>query len=98
MIVLICFILSCYGVTNIVTSGKIFEWFRDLVKPIPILGYYVKCPMCVSVPIGMLWFLVGLRPEMESPFWVSMLSCGMISSGCCWIIRVILGHLGEDAL
>jgi uncharacterized membrane protein len=95
---LICFILSCYGVTNIVTSGKIFKWLRDLLCPIPVLGYWIMCPMCLSVPVGIGWFLLGLSPQIDAPFLVSAAACGMISSGSCWILRVALHRLGEDEL
>ena len=98
MITLLCFILSCYGVTNIVTSGKIFQWLRDLLQPVPGLGYWIGCPMCMGVPVGIGWFLLGLRPDIGASFWVSAAACGMISSGSCWIVRVVLSHLGEDAL
>lgn len=54
--------------------------------------------MCMGVPVGIGWFLLGLRPDLDAPFLVSMTACGMISSGSCWIIRVILNRLGEDAL
>ena len=98
MTMFLCFILACYGVTNIVTSGKIFQWLRDLVSPISGLSYYINCPMCVGVLVGMCWFLAGVKPYIDAPFFVSMAACGMISSGSCWIIRVVLGYLGEDKL
>jgi len=98
MMTLICFILACYGVTNIVTGGKIFQWLRDLLKPVPVLGYWIKCPMCISVPVGVGWYLLGLRPELDASYWVSAAACGMISSGSCWIFRVVLFRLGEDEL
>ena len=60
MTMFLCFILACYGVTNIVTSGKIFQWLRDLVSPISGLSYYINCPMCVGVLVGMCWFLAGV--------------------------------------
>lgn len=98
MITLICFILSCCGVTNIVTGGKIFQWLRDLLQPIPVLGYWIQCPMCISVPIGFGWFLLGLRPDIGASFWVSAAAAGMISSASCWTFRVVLNRLGEDEL
>lgn len=95
---LICFILSCFGVTNAVTSGKIFEWLRSLLQPIPWLGYMVKCPMCLGFWVGIGWAIVGIGPVIYSDYLAYLLSSGFISSGTCWVFRVILHRLGEDSL
>jgi len=98
MIGLICFLLACYGVTNIITGGKIFEWLRRFLKPFPIFGYWIECPMCVGVPVGVIWCWVGLRPGTGLPFWWDIAASGCISSAWCWMTRVVLHRLGEDEL
>jgi len=98
MIVLFCFLLSSFGVTNILTGGKIFQWLRDLLEPIPVVGYLFKCPMCLGFWVGSGWFMVGLQPAMNAPYWVEVVAAGMIASGTSWIARVILHHFGEDLL
>ena len=45
------FVLMCYGITQILTQGKIFDSIRPKY-------YYFHCPMCVGVPIGMLIFIM----------------------------------------
>jgi len=98
MIRLICFLLASYGVTNIVVAGKIFQPVRDTLKPVPGLGYWIQCPMCFSVPVGVGWALLGLSPGTGAPHWVDVAAAGAIASGFCWMMRVAMNSLGEDEL
>lgn len=95
---LIVFLLASYGVTNIVVSGKIFEPVRKALSPVPVLGYWIKCPMCFSVPVGVGWALLGVFPRGGVPMWVDLAAAGAIASGFCWMMRVLLYRLGEDEL
>jgi hypothetical protein len=90
--------LASFGVTNIVTGGIIFKWLRDMLKPIPLIGTLIKCPMCLGFWVGIGWCLLGLSPMNGLGFFVDLMMAGFIASGSCWIIRVILFNLGEDDL
>jgi hypothetical protein len=96
---LLIFLLASYGVTNIVTSGKIFEWLRKLLdRRSKVLGYWIKCPMCMGLWVGTVWCLLGLGPGSHLSRWMDVAVAGTVASGWCWIARVVLARLGEDAL
>lgn len=44
------FLFICYGLTQILTSGKIF----DSIRP---KHYYFHCPMCIGFAVGILVFI-----------------------------------------
>lgn len=95
---LLIFWLVCFGVTNIITGGKIFAWLRALLKPVPVLGYWIKCPMCVGLPVGVFWYWLGMNPGIHLKFPWDWVAAGSISSALCWMTRVRLHALGEDEL
>ena len=95
---LIVFLLACYGVVNIVTGGRIFAWLRDCLNDVPVLGYWIQCPMCIGVPVGIAWCALGVFPDLGLRWWVEWSAAGMVSSGWCWMFRVVLHRLGEDEL
>jgi hypothetical protein len=99
----IVFLMICFGITNSVTGGKLFE---------PLRRFQVfRCPMCFGFWVGILVSAVGSYniPHVQVPdiefikshddFYITainLVACGFISSGWCWILRVILHKLGED--
>ena len=95
---LLVFLLASYGVTNIVTGGKIFEPVRELLKPVPFFGYWVKCEMCFGFAVGAVWCALGLWPDLGLSLWKQLIAAGAVSSGWCWTTRVVLHKLGEDAI
>ncbi len=73
---LLVFILACYGLTNILTYGKIF----DKIRP---KEHFFHCSMCVGFWVGMFnWFLVS------PPF--NLFVAGCISSGTSYILDKII--------
>ncbi len=93
------FLLATYGVTNIVTGGRILAPLRDwLDRRSTVVGYWVRCPVCLGVPVGMTWALVGVWPATGRGRLVDVLAAGAVSSGWCWGVRVLLHRLGEDEL
>lgn len=50
---LIYFILCCYGLTNILVYGRVFEKVRPR-------HHFFHCPMCVGFWVGV--FLTGISP------------------------------------
>lgn len=96
---LLVFLLASYGVTNIVTAGRLFAGMRDaLARRVPALGYWIRCPMCFGFAAGVFWAACGLWPATAAPAALDWLAAGAASSGWCWVVRVVLHRLGEDAL
>ncbi len=96
---LLLFLLACYGVTTIVTTGRIFMGVRSgLAARVPALGRWVRCSMCLGFAVGVGWGAVGLWPGTPLPRALDLLAAGAVSSGFCWAMRVVMHRLGEDAI
>lgn len=97
---LLVFLLTCYGMTHVVTLSKLFAPIREvLLKRFPkTLGYWVKCQLCFGLWAGLGWALVGLWPPTGIYRPLDLLAAGCISSGFCWMMRVVLYRLGEGEL
>lgn len=93
------FLFASYGVTNIVTSGKVFEWLRNFLdRHSKVAGFWIKCPMCMGLWIGSGWCLLGLGTGVNLGRWMNVAVAGAVASGWCWMTRVVLHRLGEDEL
>ena len=65
---LLYFILACYGMTQILVYGTIFNNVRPKQG---FIGELFNCPMCMGFWVGLVnWFLFD------------NLQCGLISAGC----------------
>jgi hypothetical protein len=96
---LLVFVLASYGVTNIVTAGRLFAGLRSRFAALSqMLGHWIRCPMCVGVPVGVLWTLAGLRPGTCLGGIADLAAAGAISSGSCWLLSVAAHALGGDDL
>jgi hypothetical protein len=96
---LLVFVLASYGVTNIVTAGRLFAGFRSRLAAFsPLLGHWAKCPMCLGFPAGVLWALLGLGPGTALGRAADLAAAGAVSSSACWLLRVVAHALGEDEL
>lgn len=96
---LILFLLACYGVTNIITVSRLFEPLREWVKRrSEPWGRWIRCPMCIGVPVGLGWCLAGLSPGSNLGRLGDPLAAAAISSGWCWTVHVVLHKLGADQL
>jgi len=96
---LLVFLLASYGVTNIITMSRLLRGLRSwLASRSEMAGHWIACPMCVGVPVGIGWSLVGLRLTSDLGALGEAAVAGAVSSGWCWIVRVALHRLGEDTL
>ena len=96
---LIVFLLASYGVTNIVTSGKIFERLREWVdRRSSIVGYWLHCPMCMGLWVGVSLSIAGLGAVSGIGKIRQDIISGFVASGWCWMVRVVMSRLGEDEL
>ena len=98
------FLLASYGLTLIVTQSRIFRPLRAKVERVPGIGYWIKCPMCFGFWAGFFWS-GSLWPMIAMPLLgrtealaLNTLAAGCVSSGFCWMVRVVLHKLGEDEL
>jgi len=96
---LVIFLLASYGLTNIVTMSRLLRGLRGWVaRRSEMAGHWIACPMCVGVPVGIGWSLAGLRIAGDLGVIGEAAVAGAVSSGWCWMSRVVLHRLGEDSL
>lgn len=98
--------LLCYGITNILVQGSIFESFKRWLidKSLVKYSFYtaivsnlasfilkiMNCPMCAGFHVG--WF-IGI---FCGPFaWWNVIFNGAVFSGTTWIIFSIVQFLGN---
>lgn len=102
MVLLISWSLLCYGFTNILVYGKIFESFRELLdRKNKFLGDLFSCPMCLSVWIGFLVSLVVWSPVnvmFHVPTYHSWFFDGILASGVVWVINSIIEFFEENRI
>ena len=89
-------ILVCYGMTNIIVNGSIFESFRNWIASkadkwiFEKLYQLVSCMMCMGFWVGA---VVGV---FLGPFiWWNVLFHGCIYSGSTWLIHCLANTLGQ---
>ena len=93
------FLLACYGTTNVLTSGRLFARPRKwLERAHPLLGHWAHCSMCTGAWVGGAWVALGLRLPVHAALATQLIAGAAVSSGWCWILRVVLKRLGEDEL
>lgn len=90
----VLFILICYGITQIVIYGKIFNKFRPKAA-------FFHCSMCVGFWIGvMVGWLARFCPDMlgavnmASSTIIGLVFCGCISSATSYCLDVLIGDNG----
>jgi len=87
------FILTCFGLTNILVYGSIFDTIRPKEG---LLGQLFKCPMCVGFHVGWLISLimnlsnlVEVTPNIVDTF---LLAC--LSSGTSYVLCSLFTDFG----
>ena len=86
MMTLIEFILICWGMTQILAIGRVFNWVRP--------DYYLfKCPMCVGFWVGILVSGVSNYPELTV---IDVFFYGCISSGTSYAFIKAFGKHGVN--
>jgi len=89
---LLTFILICYGATNILCFGSIFDPLRRRLDRLgnAMLTEFLRCPMCVGFWTGLAVSLVG--QGVTRPFFD-----GCIASGGCYLLHLLSEFLyGRD--
>jgi len=91
------FILTGYGLTQLIVYGSIFESARAYIKTkSSFFGELVHCPMCTGFWTGVLLF--GLNPFTELFTFelnlVNLLVCGWLGSGTSYLMNMVFTDKG----
>jgi hypothetical protein len=90
---LLFFVLSSYGLTQILCYGKIFDKWRPTSGK---LGELFSCSMCTGFWVGL--FLGGIEPFTQlfslSANFVDIFLLGCTSSGTSYILDKVVGDDG----
>jgi hypothetical protein len=84
------FILACWGLTNILVVGTIFDGPRDWITiKSGFLGKMLSCHQCCSFWVGMaMYFCINDLPDLfAGPF--DFFFWGLISSGAISILKAL---------
>ncbi len=92
------FLLICYGATNNLIWGSIFEGFRNYLKKFGTGGYSLyklfTCFMCLGTWMGFvvsgIYLLVGVAtPLIVASVPVSIFLHGLLSGGGVWLLNTL---------
>ena len=93
---LIYFVLSAYGLAQILIYGSIFNKIRPSKSWLSGFGILFHCPMCMGFHVG--WLLMLLSPFTELfSFDVTVFNfflLGGMSSGTSYILTMLFGDNG----
>jgi hypothetical protein len=92
------FLLICYGASNNLIFGSIFEGFRTYLTKFGTGGYSLyklfTCFMCLGTWVGFILSAVLISSGNETPFIIkntplSIFLHGLFSAGGVWVIHTI---------
>ena len=93
---LLYFILSAYGLTQILIFGSIFNKIRPTKNWLGGFGKLFHCPMCMGFWSGIFLFGINRYTELFT-FEYSLanaLIMGCLSSGTCYLMSVLINDFG----
>ena len=93
---LIYFILSAYGLTQILIYGSIFNKIIPLRDWLVGYGILFHCPMCMGFWTGLFLFGINEYTELftfEYTF-ANALILGWLSSGTCYLLSMLVNDFG----
>lgn len=90
---LIIWILTAYGMSQILVFGSIFESTRDWIgKKSKFFGDLLGCMMCTSAWVGFFFSICFFSPTVELitfPY-TNIFFDGMLASGSVWAINAMV--------
>jgi len=96
---ILIWILSAYGMSQIIVFGSIFTNLREwLIKKSTFFGDLIQCMMCTSTWVGFFFSLVFFSPTLELitiPY-TNIFFDGMLASGGVWSINAIIEWFEEN--
>jgi hypothetical protein len=96
---ILIWILTTYGMTNILVYGSIFEIQRYWIKKYStFLGNLITCMMCTSTWVGFFLSLTFFSPtaSIASIPYTHLFFDAMLASGSVWIINTLVEWLEEN--
>ena len=86
---LIYFILSCFGITQIITKGTIFSRLRQL-------GKFWGCPMCIGFWVGLLVYLLNPYTSLFNYEYsiLNFILLSSLSSGTSYVLGILFDDFG----
>lgn len=91
------YFLAVCGLTVIITESALFSQPRALITAkSKWLGKLVSCAMCFGFWAGVIIFLGDYFLSLDMAYLT--FRAGLMASGVCWIVRVVLAKLGSDQL
>ena len=93
---LIYFILTAYGLTQILVFGSIFNKVRPSRKWLSGFGKLFHCPMCMGFWVGVFLFGINNWTELFTFEYslANLFILGCLSSGTSYVLNMIFGDCG----
>ena len=93
---LVYFILTAYGLTQILIFGSIFNKLRPAKDWLHGFGKLFHCPMCMGFWVGVFLFGINNWTELFTFEYTlaNALIAGWLSSGTCYILGVLDNDFG----
>ena len=93
---LLYFVLSAYGLTQILIYGSIFNKLRPKKDWLNGFGKLFHCPMCMGFWVGILLFCINPYTELFTFEYNIYNACilGWLSSGTCYLLSVLIDDFG----
>ena len=93
---LLYFVLTAYGLTQIIICGSIFDKIRPNKDWLHGFGKLFHCPMCLGFWSGVLLFSINDQTELftfEHNFFNAFI-LGCLSSGTSYLLSVLINDYG----
>ena len=93
---LIYFVLTAYGLTQILIYGSIFNKIRPKQECLGGLGKLFHCPMCMGFWVGAFLFSINAFTELFTFEYnlINLFILGWLSSGTCYLLSVLVNDFG----
>ncbi len=94
------YILACYGMTSILVWGSIFENQRTWIKKhSKFFGDLISCTLCTSTWVGFFMSLTlgSVSVQYFDTFWLfNLFYDGMFTAGSVWALNAIVEWFEEN--
>jgi len=93
---LLYFILTAYGLTQIIICGSIFDKIRPTKDYLNGFGKLFHCPMCMGFWVGVFLFCINGKTELFTFEYnlINLFVLGWLSSGTCYLLSVLINDFG----
>ncbi len=90
---LLCFVLACFGMTQIIVYGKIFDKLRPTQG---WLGQLLSCTMCTGFWVGLIMYGISFNTELFNfnKGLTTGFVLGCLSSGTSYVLSALFDDEG----